>query len=139
MVRFLLKRGAALEVPGDPRWSTPFAWAQRRGHAEVISLLEQFRSTGTLPALSIAPYESLVNDLVAGHNAGEPAALERLTAFFKPPAPITKDMLRAGARQRLGRPSGSTEPITAEHAQRFIADRLGFESWQELVRFHVSQ
>lgn len=134
MVRFLIQRGAALETPSDPPWSTPLAWAKRRDRTEVIQLLEQFRSTGALPAISIAPYESLGRDLVAGHNSGDPAALERLTAAFKPPVPLTQEILRARARQRLGRPADSTEPITAEHAQHFIAKNMGFDSWQDMVR-----
>jgi ankyrin repeat protein len=134
MVRFLLQRGAAMETPSDPPWSTPLAWAKRRGRAEVIQLLEQFRSTGSLPAISIAPYESLARDLVAAHNSGDPEALERLTAAFKPPVPLTQEMLRAGARQRLGRAPDSTEPITVEHAQHFVAKHLGFDSWMDLVR-----
>jgi ankyrin repeat protein len=138
MVRFLLQRGAALETPSDPPWSTPLAWAKRRDRTEVIQLLEQFRSTRALPAISIAPYESLARDLVAAHNSGDRAALERLTAAFKPPVPLTQEMLRTRARQRLGRPPDSSEPITEEHAKLFIAKNLGFDSWQDLARSYES-
>jgi ankyrin repeat protein len=41
MVELLLKRGARPNVPGDPPWATPLAWATRRGHAEIADLLKQ--------------------------------------------------------------------------------------------------
>jgi len=40
MVEFLLKRGAATNLPGDAPWSTPLAWATRADKAEIIELLK---------------------------------------------------------------------------------------------------
>ncbi len=39
MVEFLLTRGATPNLPDDPRWARPLAWASRRGHADIVSLL----------------------------------------------------------------------------------------------------
>ena len=41
MVEFMLKRGAATNLPGDEPWDTPLAWATRRGQAEIVGLLKQ--------------------------------------------------------------------------------------------------
>ncbi|MGI8601369.1 MAG: ankyrin repeat domain-containing protein [Verrucomicrobiales bacterium] len=38
MVEFLLKRGAATNLPDDEPWATPLAWATRRGHGEIVEL-----------------------------------------------------------------------------------------------------
>jgi len=35
MVEFLLKRGAATNLPGDQPWATPLAWARKRGDGEM--------------------------------------------------------------------------------------------------------
>ncbi len=40
MVEFLLKRGAAPNLPDDQPWSTPLAWAQRRDLSEIEKLLQ---------------------------------------------------------------------------------------------------
>jgi ankyrin repeat protein len=41
MVEFLLKRGAATNLPDDEPWATPLAWATRSGKAEIVELLKQ--------------------------------------------------------------------------------------------------
>jgi ankyrin repeat protein len=38
MVAFLLKRGAATNLPGDEPWATPLAWARRRGLADLEAM-----------------------------------------------------------------------------------------------------
>jgi ankyrin repeat protein len=45
IVQFLLKRGAATNLPGDEPWATPLAWATRRGHGELAELLKQHGAT----------------------------------------------------------------------------------------------
>ena len=40
MVEFLLKRGAATNLPGDEPWATPLAWAIRHGHDGIVELLK---------------------------------------------------------------------------------------------------
>jgi hypothetical protein len=40
MVRFLLRRGAPKQLPDDPPWATPRAWALKRGHAKIAELLK---------------------------------------------------------------------------------------------------
>ena len=39
MVKFLLKRGAPKNLPHDPPWATPLAWATKRGHEKIAKLL----------------------------------------------------------------------------------------------------
>jgi ankyrin repeat protein len=39
MVEFLLKRGAATNLPGDEPWATPLAWSRRRGLEEIEAIL----------------------------------------------------------------------------------------------------
>jgi ankyrin repeat protein len=39
MVEFLLKRGAATNLPGDEPWATPLAWARKLGLADIEALL----------------------------------------------------------------------------------------------------
>jgi ankyrin repeat protein len=45
MVEFLLKRGAATNLPGDEPWATPLAWATRHGHDGIVELLKQHGAT----------------------------------------------------------------------------------------------
>ena len=39
-IEFLLKRGAALDLPGDEPWATPLAWAKRHGRREIVQTLK---------------------------------------------------------------------------------------------------
>ena len=41
MVAFLLKRGAATNLPGDEAWATPLAWARRGGLKEMEAMLRE--------------------------------------------------------------------------------------------------
>jgi ankyrin repeat protein len=41
MIAFLLKRGAATNLPGDEPWATPLAWARKRGLADVEKTLRE--------------------------------------------------------------------------------------------------
>jgi ankyrin repeat protein len=45
MVAFLLKRGAATNLPGDDPWATPLAWARKLGLADIEELLTQHGAT----------------------------------------------------------------------------------------------
>jgi ankyrin repeat protein len=45
MIDFLLKRGAATNLPGDEPWATPLAWATRRGNGEIVELLKEHGAT----------------------------------------------------------------------------------------------
>jgi ankyrin repeat protein len=45
MVEFLLKCGAATNLPGDEPWSTPLAWATRYERGEIVELLKQHGAT----------------------------------------------------------------------------------------------
>jgi ankyrin repeat protein len=40
MVEFLLQRGAKANLPDDPPWATPLAWATRHGRADLVALLD---------------------------------------------------------------------------------------------------
>jgi hypothetical protein len=39
MVEFLLKRGAATNLPDDEPWATPLAWARKFGVADIEDVL----------------------------------------------------------------------------------------------------
>jgi hypothetical protein len=39
MVQFLMSRGASVVHPDDEPWATPIAWARRRNHPNLVSLL----------------------------------------------------------------------------------------------------
>jgi hypothetical protein len=43
---FVLNRRVRPNLPDDPPWATPLAWATRRGHLQFVELLKQhvFRS-----------------------------------------------------------------------------------------------
>jgi ankyrin repeat protein len=40
MVEFLLSRGAPVSLPDDEPWATPLAWATRRGHTQIVAMLQ---------------------------------------------------------------------------------------------------
>ena len=46
MVEFLLKRGAATNLPGDEPWATPLAWARKLGLADIEEVLIKHGATG---------------------------------------------------------------------------------------------
>jgi ankyrin repeat protein len=45
MVEFLLKRGAATNLPGDESWATPLAWARKLGLADIENVLIKHGAT----------------------------------------------------------------------------------------------
>jgi ankyrin repeat protein len=45
MVEFLLKRGAATNLPGDEPWATPLAWARKLGLQDIEKLLLKHGAT----------------------------------------------------------------------------------------------
>ena len=45
MVEFLLKRGAATNLPGDEPWATPLAWARKLGLADIEAVLIKHGAT----------------------------------------------------------------------------------------------
>jgi ankyrin repeat protein len=40
-VRYLLQRGALPQLPDEPPWATPLAWAQRRNHPDIVHCLRE--------------------------------------------------------------------------------------------------
>jgi ankyrin repeat protein len=40
MAELLLERGAQTNLPDDPPWATPLAWATRRNQQELVPLLK---------------------------------------------------------------------------------------------------
>jgi ankyrin repeat protein len=46
MVEFLLKRGAATNLPDDEPWATPLAWARKLGRADIEEILLKHGATG---------------------------------------------------------------------------------------------
>jgi ankyrin repeat protein len=51
MIAFLLKRGAATNLPGDEPWATPLAWARRRGLREIEAMLREHGASCRCPGL----------------------------------------------------------------------------------------
>ena len=45
MVEFLLKRGAATNLPDDEPWATPLAWARKLGLADIEEILRRHEAT----------------------------------------------------------------------------------------------
>jgi ankyrin repeat protein len=45
MVEFLLKRGAATNLPGEEPWATPLAWARNLGLPDIEALLIKHGAT----------------------------------------------------------------------------------------------
>jgi len=45
MVEFLLSRGAPVILPDDEPWATALAWAERRGHQPIASMLRAHEAT----------------------------------------------------------------------------------------------
>jgi len=45
MVEFLLKRGAATNLPDDEPWATPLAWARKFGLADIEEILVKHGAT----------------------------------------------------------------------------------------------
>src|SRR5258708_5734805 len=64
MIEFLLRRGAKPNLPDDPPWATPLAWATRRGHQEILDLLNEFEKVGSLPP--VEPESEPLADPVTG-------------------------------------------------------------------------
>jgi ankyrin repeat protein len=137
MVEFLLRRGAMPTLPDDPPWATPLAWATRRGHHQIVELLEQYERTGELPRADLTVYMALANDLVAAYKLGNADALDRLNSYFKPEGALNLDQLRAGVRDRLGRPQDADDhgdEFELVEAQLLVARSHGFAGWAELVK-----
>ena len=137
MVEVLLRRGAKPNLPDDPPWATPLAWAMRRGHQEVADLLDQCAATGTLPGRSLGHYERLARDLVEACTSGGPGALQRINDYFQPHRRPNADQLRAEVWERLGRrpdPENGSDRLALADAQLLVARSHGFESWAQLVR-----
>jgi ankyrin repeat protein len=45
LTRLYLERGADPNSPDDEPWATPLAWAERRGHTEIVNLLKAYGAT----------------------------------------------------------------------------------------------
>jgi hypothetical protein len=143
MVEYLLRRGARVDPLGGPSWAKPIAWAERRGHADIVALLQDYVKTTTLPSRTLAEYEQLVEDLVRAY-AGEPASLDRIVEYFRvqrevrwdrPPVEEQVRRVRRGLRQQLDQPERADEAtLSLEDARTLIARSEGFASWAELER-----
>jgi ankyrin repeat protein len=145
MVEFLLRRGARLSLPDDPPWATPKAWAERRGHQEIVQLLDEYEHSGALPPRRLDRYAALVRDLMEAYGPANPAALQRIVAYFRAERAFTWDRpsqevrvsrLRKAVLGRLGdrRSAKTTDASLApEDAQWLIARAEGFERWEDLA------
>jgi ankyrin repeat protein len=98
------------------------------------------RSTGRRASRTLAQFESLATDLVVAHDSGDPATLERLSAYFRRTA--TQHELRAAVSARL-RALSETERTAAgigegkfalPHARMLLARDAGFDSWAEFAK-----
>ncbi len=144
MVVFLLRRGASAALPDDPPWAAPLEWARRRGHGEIVRVLEAFLGAGTLPPEpSLSDYEALARDLAAAHNAGDAAAGARVAAHFEVDARTwntgrgTLDEVRRRVRSELegvappGSPAAAS--IAPDDARAVVARWEGFRDWRALA------
>jgi ankyrin repeat protein len=149
MVEFLLRRGAKPNLPDDPphlAWATPLQWAIRRGHDEIVRMLREFESTGSLPVRSFEQCETLARSLVEAFGSGEDAAMQRVMDHFHLRRPLTWDQpskdvclarLRRSVRERLGVPSDTgkeSDRLPLADAQLQVARSLGFKDWDQLVK-----
>jgi ankyrin repeat protein len=141
MVEFLLRRGAKPNLPDDlpdSAWATPLAWAMRRGHHQIVELLNQYEQTGALPRTGLELYLAVAEDMVAAYTSEDAEALQRLKDYYQPERPPNLDQFRAGVRERLGRPPDAEEGgnnLALADAQLLVARSHGFESWAELVKY----
>ena len=80
------------------------AWAIRRGHDEIVRLLEPFEADGSLPpARGLAHFESLANDFVEGYGSeNDSDALQCIATHFQLRRLSNADQLRSQVRARLG-------------------------------------
>jgi RNA polymerase sigma factor (sigma-70 family) len=141
MVEYLLRRGARVDPLGGPAWAKPIAWAERRGHTDIVALLQNYVKTTTLPSRTLADYEQLADDLVRAY-AGDSASLDRIVEYFRvqrevrwdrPPLEEQVRRVRRGVRQRLDQPERADEAtLSFEDARTLIARSEGFVSWAEL-------
>jgi hypothetical protein len=46
MVAFLIKRGAATNLPDDELWATPLAWARKLALSDIEAILLKHGATG---------------------------------------------------------------------------------------------
>jgi hypothetical protein len=149
MVEFLLRKGANPHLPDDPpnlAWAKPLQWAIRRGHDDIVRILTEFEKTGSLPARSIAQYETLAQSLAEAYGSGEDAALECVMDNFQLRRALTWDQpskderiarLRRGVRERLGVLSEmdtESDKLSLADAHLLVARSLGFKDWDRLVK-----
>jgi RNA polymerase sigma factor (sigma-70 family) len=144
MVRYLLRRGARPRPLSGPPWAKPAEWAKRRGHAEIVALLDEAEKTGTVPRWTMDRYEALAHDL-ANAFAGEPQALARIIEHFRLQRPLTWDRppleeqaarLRKAIRARMasdGLTGIDEQTLTVDDARYLIARSEGFADWAALV------
>jgi ankyrin repeat protein len=57
MVEFLLRRGAIPNLPHDPPWATPLAWAIRRGHDRAALVLKEYEQAGEVRPTGVKELE----------------------------------------------------------------------------------
>jgi hypothetical protein len=126
-------------LPDDPPWATPLAWATRRGHARVVALLNEFKTTGKAPGRAVSEYERLAADLGEAFRTGDAPALQRLQDHYQPDRALTKGRVREQVRQRLEKPANpenesESGELAMDDARLMVARTHGFENWEELVK-----
>jgi ankyrin repeat protein len=128
MAAFLLRNGASLRPTGVAEWSTPIAWATRRGHQRVVDLLDRYDRDGSLPSAPDAvQIEALAMDLLAAYNGGDHDALRRFTDYVQPPR-TELNQVRRHVRLRLGLPRDVQVDITIDQARELVRRMLGIYS-----------
>ena len=134
MVELLLKRGAAIELADDPPWATPLAWATRRGHHEIVELLQRFKKDGSLPSTGIEEYERLAHDLQEACGTGDAGAIDHLRQHFNLDRTPTQAEIQGRVRERLGKSRDDmiNTGLSLDEARLVISRLSGFESWEQL-------
>jgi RNA polymerase sigma factor (sigma-70 family) len=148
MAEFLLRRGALPNLPDDLpdlAWATPLQWATRRGHDEIVRILEEYERSGAPPPHNLNQYERLAQSMVEAYESGDDAPLQLVMDHFRLRRQLTWDQpspeerlarFRRGVRERLGpRTSGGNESERLElaDARLLVARSLGFADWERLL------
>jgi hypothetical protein len=129
----------------DLAWATPLQWATRRGHDEIVRILEEYERSGAPPPHNLNQYERLAQSMVEAYESGDDAPLQLVMDHFRLRRQLTWDQpspeerlarFRRGVRERLGpRTSGGNESERLElaDARLLVARSLGFADWERLL------
>ena len=106
-----LRRGARVNPLGGPPWAKPIAWAERRGHTEIVRSAARVRSnsdvadkdargrTRSWPTISFARTAVTRRRSIGSSSYFK---IQRPLRWDRPPLDVQVDRLRRAVRERLG-------------------------------------